>query len=160
VGKPVTIRFAATGKDVARATVKPDGSFTTTAPMPPRAIRGTNRARYVARSGKERSLNLKLARRMVVESVKSADGEVTITGRVVKPLAAPAAPIVLKRRVTCSKLETVKTFKPDASGRFRVTTKAPDGLAATVYRLQTRVRKTASNPKTFPTFTLPRAVDL
>jgi hypothetical protein len=29
-----------------------------------------------------------------------------------------------------------------------------------VYRLQTSVRKHAGNPKLFPTFTLPRAVEL
>ena len=35
-----------------------------------------------------------------------------------------------------------------------------DSDQAAAYRLQTRVRKFVSNPKTFPTFTLPRYVDL
>ncbi len=34
----------------------------------------------------------------------------------------------------------------------------PDSAA--VYRLQTKVRKTRSNPKLYPTFTLPRGVNL
>ena len=34
------------------------------------------------------------------------------------------------------------------------------GGQAAAYRLQTRVRKYVTNPKTFPTFTLPRYVDL
>jgi hypothetical protein len=54
----------------------------------------------------------------------------------------------------------VKRFMPSASGRFRVTLGGPDADQAAVYRLQTRVRKFTRNSKTFPTFTLPRYVDL
>ena len=36
----------------------------------------------------------------------------------------------------------------------------PGSQQAAVYRLQTRVRKFTTNPKLFPTFTLPRYVDL
>ena len=84
----------------------------------------------------------------------------TIRGKVIRPLAKPVAPIVLKRRVTCRTLETVKTFKPRRNGRFVVTVRKPANLAATVYRLQTRVRRPTSSSRTSPTFTLPRAVDL
>ena len=159
-GKTVRIRFQATGKEVAKTKIRKDGGFTTTAPMPAANLRNTNRARYIARAGGEKSLNLKLARRMVVESVTSKGGKVTIKGRVVQPLASPVQKITLKRRVTCKRYETVKSFMPSKSGRFTVTTKSPASGAATVYRLQTRVRKSTTNPKTYPTFTLPRAVDL
>jgi hypothetical protein len=54
----------------------------------------------------------------------------------------------------------VKRFKPPASGRFRVTIGGPSNDQAAVYRLQTRVRKFTRSSKTFPTFTLPRYVDL
>jgi hypothetical protein len=54
----------------------------------------------------------------------------------------------------------VKRFTPPADGRFRVTLAGPPSRQAAVYRLQTRVRKFTSNPKVFPTFTLPRYVDL
>jgi hypothetical protein len=41
-----------------------------------------------------------------------------------------------------------------------VSVAAPPNQLAAVYRFATRVRKTSTNPKTFPTFTLPRYVDL
>lgn len=159
-GRLVRITFQATGRVVAEVRVGPDGGFTTTAPLPRRSIRNSNRARYVAQVGDERSLNLKLSRRMVVDAIDSSADTVTIRGRVIRPLAKPVAPIVLKRRVTCKTLETVKTFKPRRDGSFSVTVKKPENLAATVYRLQTRVRRTTRSRNTSPTFTLPRAVDL
>lgn len=159
-GKTARIVFQATRQAVAHTRIQPDGSFTTTAPLPPAKVRGTNRARYVALAGGERSLNLKLTRRMVVSDIASDARTVTITGRVVGPLASPPEPIVLKRRVTCSRLETVKEFLPFSDGGFSVTVRKPANLAATVYRLQTRVRRTKSSDKLYPTFTLPRAVDL
>ncbi|MEA2311648.1 MAG: hypothetical protein QOE28_1616, partial [Solirubrobacteraceae bacterium] len=45
-GKAVTIVSTWNGKRVAKATVGPDLSFTATAPLPPRGLRLTNRARY------------------------------------------------------------------------------------------------------------------
>lgn len=159
-GKRVKIRFQATKRVVATTTVRPDGSFTATAPLPARNVRNTNRARYIATSGGERSLNLKLTRRMIVTSVRSAGNRVTIKGRVTSPRAPRPQTITLKRRVTCKTLQTVKRFKPRRDGRFSVTVTKPANLAATVYRLQTKVRTSPTNPKLYPTFTLPRAVDL
>ena len=160
VGRRVGIVFSATGKQVASAVVRADGSFQTTAPLPAPSLRGTNRARYQAVLGGERSLRLKLRRRMVVDSLSSADGQVTIVGRVVKPLAAPVKPITVVRRISCTQSEVVEQIVPRADGRFRVTVAAPPGQQAAVYRLATLVRKTPRNPKLFPTFTLPRAVAL
>jgi hypothetical protein len=159
-GRTVDLRFEATGARVAQAKVRADGTFQATAPLPPRKLRGSNRARYRASVGKERSLNLKLGRRMRVTNVKSAAGKVTIAGRITRPLAKPAQRITLTRRVTCKRSEVVKRFMPKADGTFEVTTPAPAGKAAAVYRLRTSVRKTTRNPKMFPTFTLPRAVEL
>ncbi|HEX8104626.1 MAG TPA: hypothetical protein VF533_18560, partial [Solirubrobacteraceae bacterium] len=158
-GREVAIRFKATGKVVARPTVQPDGTFTATAPLPARRLRDSNRARYQAVAGDEKSLDLKLARRMVWRSVRSSGGEVRLRGRVLPPLARPAATIVVKRRVSCSRYEVVKRFKPRRSGRFSVTVDAPSALAAT-YRLQTRVRRTKRSRTTFRTFTLPRSVEI
>lgn len=160
VGKTVKIVFQATGKTVARVKVRRNGGFTTTAPLPPANVRFTNRARYIARAGNERSLNLKLHRRMLVDKVSSLKGRVRISGHITQPLADPVKTVTLKRRVTCKTLEVVKRFKPQANGRFTVTVKSPKNLAATVYRLQTRVRTSTTSPKLYPTFTLPRAVDL
>jgi hypothetical protein len=159
-GRTVGIRFSADGHVVAHAKVHRDGSFQTTAPLPPGRLRGTNSARYQARVGRERSLSLKLRRRMILRTIRSHSGTVTIAGRVVPPLGAPVRSVVLKRRVSCGHTEVVKRFKPAADGSFRVTVKAPKGVGAAVYRLSTSVRKTRSNPKLYPTFTLPRAVEL
>ena len=160
VGRRVGIVFSATGRQVATAIVRRDGSFATRAPLPPRAIRSTNRARYIARIGKEKSLDLKLERRMFVSSARTSNGRVTIKGRVTRPLGSPVQTITLVRRVSCKKTEVVKRFKPTRTGSFRVNVAAPPRQQAAVYRLGTRVRKTLRNPKLFPTFTLPRAVEL
>jgi hypothetical protein len=164
VGKQVAIRLRATGKVVAHAKVRKDGSFQTTAPLPARAYFASNaranRVRYRAEIGKERSLPLKLQRRLIVTSLTSKAGKVTIAGRVVRPLTTPVATIRLVRRVSCRKVVLVKRFKPRADGTFKVTVKAPAGQAAAVYRMATDVREKRSNPRSYPTFTLPRGVAL
>jgi hypothetical protein len=159
-GQTTAIRLNATGRTVARAVIQKDGSFAATAPMPPASIRATNSARYLATLNSERSLDLKLMRRMIVESTTAKNGKVTIVGRVVKPLAAPIAPVYLERRISCKKTERVGSAMPGADGRFRITADVPEGESAAVYRLTSRVRKTYSNPKTFPTYTLPRGINL
>jgi len=164
VGKKVAIRLRATGKVVAHATVAKDGSFQTTAPMPARAYFAShekaNAVRYRAEIGKELSLPLKLERRLIVSSLTSKAGKVTIKGRVVRPLTTPVATIRLVRRVSCHKVVLVKRFKPNADGTFSVTVKAPAGQAAAIYRMATSVREKASNPRSYPTYTLPRGVAL
>ena len=161
VGQKVEIVFAATSKVVARTVVGPDGSFAALAPLPGARLRNSNRARYLARVGTEKSLNLKLARRMIVTRIGAAGGKVTIAGRVVKPLAARAKDraITLQRIIACKQSEDVTTFRPRASGAFAVTVEAPAGQGAAVYRLVTRVRPSARSKSSTRTFSLPRAVD-
>ena len=79
-GRRVTIRFTATNKIVARPVVRRTGLFTATAPLPRKKIRATNKARYIARIGKEKSFKLKLVRRMLVSSTRVRARKVTITG--------------------------------------------------------------------------------
>jgi hypothetical protein len=159
-GKRVKIRFTATGKVVARPRVRTSGLFRATAPMPPRKLRATNRARYRAEISKQKSLRLKLVRRMLVSSTSVRGRRVTIAGRVVGPLGEPIQQVIVKRRLSCGRYRVVKRFTPPAGGAFRVTLGGPPRSQAAVYRLQTRVRKLTTNPKLFPTFTLPRYVDL
>lgn len=159
-GKTVSIRFLATKKVVARAKVREDGSFRATARVPSKRLRSTNRARYQASVGKERSLDLKLTRRMSLKGVAVRRGTVTIAGRVSRPLTRRISTITVQRRVSCKKLETVKRVKPRKDGTFRITLPAPEGELAAVYRLKTFVQKTTRNTKKFATFTLPRAVTL
>jgi hypothetical protein len=160
VGRTVKIRLRATGKVVANAKVGKDGFFTTTAPLPPRAIRTSNAARYRAELGKDLSLPLKLHRRMALTRLTSASGKVTVAGRVELPLSRPADTIRLVRRVSCHKTVLVKAFRPASDGSFEVTVTAPKGATAAVYRLATHVPKTRKNPKRFPTYTLPAGIDL
>ena len=160
VGKRVRIRFMATGKTVARPRVRRDGTFRATAPLPDPRIRGTNLARYEARIRHQRSMRLKLQRRMIVTEMASRHGVVTIAGRVVGPLTSPVRKVLVKRRVTCRDWKVVKRFTPRRDGSFRVRLKAPKDGEAAVYRMTTRVKLYDWFAKTYPTFTLPRYVDL
>jgi hypothetical protein len=160
-GQKVSLVFSAGGKVVATATVGADGRFKATAPLPPRGLRNSDRARYVAKVGGQSSLNLKLARRMLVTRVGSAGGKVTIAGRVVPPLAARPKDrtITLQRIVACKKAQTVTKLRPRSNGSFSVTVPAVAGQTAAVYRLSTRVRSSARGKRLQTTYTLPRAVD-
>lgn len=160
-GRTVSIVFEATGRVVAKAKVAADGGFETTARLPSRRLRSGNDARYMAVIGKERSMNLKLARRMIVSRMLSRDGRVVIDGRVTGPLAKGAQrSITVTRRVSCTKSERIGTFRPRTDGTFSIRFDAPRNSSTAVYRLSTRVRKTPQNAKTFPTYTLPRAINL
>lgn len=159
-GKRVKLRFMATGKVVARPVVRRTGLFAATVELPRRKVRATNRARYRAEIAKQTSLKLKLVRRMLVSGASVKGREVTIAGRVVRPLGEPIQQVIVKRRLSCGRYRVVKRFTPPSSGQFRITLAGPPSSQAAVYRLQTRVRKFSSNPKLFPTFTLPRYVDL
>ncbi|HUS22443.1 MAG TPA: hypothetical protein VMZ66_10580 [Aeromicrobium sp.] len=159
-GKRVAIVFEGTGRVVAHAKVARNGWFDTTAPLPPVNLRDTNDARYRAKLGEDESINLKLRRRMVLKSIDSEDGSVTISGRVLPPLGVPLEAITLSRRVSCEKEQVVARFKPRPDGFFRVTVKAPKGVGAAVYRMTTQVRFSAAGSALFETYTLPRAVEL
>jgi len=159
-GRKVALVFDATGRRVATARVDQDGSFATTAPLPPAAIRDSNAARYRAVLGNEESINLKLRRRMVIGSMTSRNRRVTITGRVLPPLARPLKKITLTRRVSCTEEKVVTRFMPRRDGSFRVTVKAPRGLGTVVYRMTTKVRNSSTATALFETYTLPRAVDI
>ncbi len=160
IGKRVTIRSTYNNRVVATPKVSRAGTFLAKAKLPPRAIRHTNRARYQASIAKEKSLRLKLFRRMVVTQLTGKAGQVTIKGRVILPLGKPVQKITIKRRVSCSKSVTAKTLRPDSKGRFAVTLAAPRSTQTATYRLATKVRKNTHNSKLFPTFTLPRAVEV
>ncbi len=161
IGQRVSIYYLVGHRLVATPVVGPDGIFTAQAPLPPRSQRLTNLARYQAvdQAG-EKSLDLKLHRRMVVDSMRVVGGQVVISGRVIGPLTHPVAPILIQRRVSCTQLVTVKRIKPNADGTFKVSLTPPPNTQAAVYRAATEVQKVVTNPKQFPTFTLPRAVEI
>ena len=160
-GQMVNIVFEATGKVVATAKVHEDGEFETTAPMPSAKLRNGNQARYMAVLGKEKSMNLKLARRMVVERMTARGGKVTIVGRVTGALAkGDDRDITVSRRISCTKMEKVGTFSPKADGTFKIVFNAPADARTAVYRLSSQVLFREGSEKLFDTYTLPRAVNL
>lgn len=165
VGKTVRIRFAATGKTVATAKVQADQSFRTTAPMPPRTIRNTNRARYLATYGTERSLNLKLARRtFVTRAEEERAGYVRFSGRVIRPLGKTVQPVKIRMAGSCPQAPRgpiVATVTPKSNGTFTALIKVPARYrqySAVYLRAQSRVRKNTRNAKLYPTFSLVRGV--
>lgn len=161
VGKSVKIVFDS-GKPVATATVQANGQFSTTAPLPPARLRDSNSARYIAQSGDQRSLNLKLTRRLSLEPPKSSHGSVTLVGQVVPPLSKPIAPVSVEQQLECGKTSKVLTFTPSASGRFHVTIAGiPANAKAAIYRLTSTVAQSRGAAKHgFATFSLPLPVRL
>ncbi|HEX6713266.1 MAG TPA: hypothetical protein VF066_07770 [Thermoleophilaceae bacterium] len=157
-GKRVSIRSKADGgKVVARPRVNRYGLFHAKAPLPPERYRHTNTARYKAVHGSDESLNLKLHRRMVFTSVKSAHGKVTLSGIVTKPWTKDRE-IVIRQRLTCRKQKVVARVHPDSRGRFKVTVKAPKNGDVGVYRATTMVAFPDPDAPDFRTYTLPGLV--
>lgn len=157
VGRTVDLVLTSSGERVASAVVGPDGWFRTRAPLPPRAIRFTNRARYQAVIDGERSLALKLHRRMRITRMRPLDGVLTITGRIYGDRGDDR--VVITRREDCTRDVEVTTVRPGRDGRWRVRLPIPEGVDAATYRATTTVLKGARE-KRFRTFTLPGHVAL
>jgi hypothetical protein len=147
------------GRVVARPKVARSGLFNATVALPPASVRHTNRARYRAAIGAERSLDLKLERRMIVTSVKAlGKRRVRLSGAITRPFGVPLQEISVTRRISCGNVRVVARFKPDAHGRFRVTLKGPAADRVYVFRFRTKVRYDALDPRLTRTYTLPRYV--
>jgi hypothetical protein len=79
---------------------------------------------------------------------------------VLGPPARPVRTVVVERRLSCGRFEVVRRFKPGRDGRVRIRVAGPEGSQAAVFRLRTQVRRNTRSRSLFPTFTLPRFVDL
>ncbi|HEY5194827.1 MAG TPA: hypothetical protein VIJ39_13295 [Solirubrobacteraceae bacterium] len=152
-GKRVDIKFLATHKTVATATIGANGTFSASAVLPPSKIRESNLARYEAIVGSLHSLNLKLDRRMYMVSATRSGTHILLSGYVTGSFKAGAVVKILLR-VTCSKEKVIAKVKLTGSGKFSATVPAPTGAASqiAVYRGTTTVLKDG-HPET--TFTLP-----
>jgi virginiamycin B lyase len=162
-GRKVSFVSSWNNRTVARTTVRPDLSFSASAPLPPARLRASNRARYLAKLGSKRSRLLKFARRMYTTSVTSAGRTVTFSGTVTKPLDQPRQKVTIRASASCSGIGTgtiVATVRPSASGAFSARFDLPAGQSTVFLRAQTRVRKHATTKTTFPTFTLVRGIRL
>jgi hypothetical protein len=144
------------GRAVAHATVAAGGFFTALAPAPPPA--STGGARYRAALGALRSPDLGLSRRLVLAPPTSAGRKVTLTGRVVAPLARPLVAVAVYRRRSCTAATLVGRVRPRADGRFRITLRAAGSASAASYRLRTRVPDARAGQRTV--YSLAEAVAL
>jgi hypothetical protein len=134
-GQHVIIR-SRPGRIVARATVRPDGSFAASGRAP--RGRAVHKARYVAQLGTRRSPSLKLTRRVSARASVGAQ-TVTISGRVTPPLTKPKRRVAIRRLTSCGGgYVVVARVKPNARGRFHVT--LPKSAAAALYTVRTTVR--------------------
>jgi hypothetical protein len=158
-GRTVTIRSLWDKRTVAKLKVAKSGLFTTYVKLPPASLRHTNAARYRAYIGKEKSLGLKLERRMIVTGMRKAGArKVTLSGRISRPLATPVQTVTVTRQVSCGKESVVARFKPSPSGHFKVSLDAPRTDRVYTFRFRSRVRYSTSYPTLYQTFTLPQYV--
>jgi hypothetical protein len=158
-GRTVKIRSLWDKRTVAHLKVAKSGLFTTSVKLPPSAIRHTNAARYRAYVGNEKSLALKLMRRMIVTGVRKAGTRrITLSGRISRPLATPIQTVTVTRQVSCGKESVVARLKPSSTGRFEVSVKAPRRDRVYTFRFHSRVRYSTAYPTLYETFTLPQYV--
>lgn len=156
-GQRATILFQ--GKKITTAKILRNGLFTTTAPLPPANIRYTNQARYQAKLGKLRSLNLKLTRRLILQPPTDNHDKITLTGQILPPLTH--TPITITEEGTnCTHPKTIARIKPTPNGHYTITIPAPTGRRATVYRLSSQVRANTHSQDRFPTYSLTETIQL
>jgi FG-GAP repeat len=153
-GKRVKIVFDGDQR-VATALVAANGQFSTTAPLPPASLRDGNDARYQAESGSQRSLDLKLTRRLTLEPPEVSGHTVTLVGQVLAPLTEPVAAIAVQQELECGKTSVVERVKPSANGRFHITLTVPSAAKAGIYRLTSTVRENTHSKQGFATYSLP-----
>ena len=156
-GKEVKLIFDG-HKQVATARIGADGEFSTSAPLPPARMRDSNSARYMAELGRQRSLDLKLTRRLILEPPRFSDGTVTLVGQVLPPLRKPVASVSVQQQLECGKARTVGTFKPSRDGHFRITLKVPAVAKAGLYTLTSSVVAKPGARHGFATYSLPLPV--
>jgi hypothetical protein len=160
-GSRVEILFGTRLTPVAHATVRPDGTFSTTAPLPPARIREALSTRYEAELGHERSLHLKLTRRLLLEPPHAAATTVTLSGRLYPPLTKPVSTVVIEQQLECHRTTIAGEFKPGAGGRFRVQVKVPANARAAIFTLKSKVAANAhSLAHGFTTYSLPLPVPI
>ena len=157
-GRTVKIVSRWDGRTVATPRVAKSGLFTASLALPPAAVRHTNRARYEAFIGSERSLPLKLDRRMFVTAVRPSGKTVTLSGRITRPLARPIQEISVTRRISCGNVRVVARLEPDAQGRFKVKLRAPRADHVWTFRFRTKVFYSSRFNHLYRTYTLPQYV--
>jgi hypothetical protein len=149
-GAPVNIVEG--GLTVIRTTIRADGSFSTSIPVP--AKRGGRVLRYQARIGLLSSRNLRLRRRMITTSARLSGGRIVLRGRVTNVRRLRKRPVVdlYARPRGCGKRYVrVGRARLRRDGRFTVSAPPLKGVGVAVYRASTRLPGGRS-------FTLPQTI--
>lgn len=160
VGKQVNLYLRSTSRKVATVTVGSDGLFATRVPLPPKAWRNKNAARYFARVDDASSKRLKLNRFVTATKLSSPSvGMVTFAGRV-QSKSHKKVLVTIKERRTCTSYRTVAKVRTDRNGNFTAKFAAVADSKLVVYRAQTTIKKSPKAKRTFPTYSLPRIVNV
>jgi virginiamycin B lyase len=173
-GDTVLIKGMWNGKVVKTGPIKitvHHGAFTVNAPLPPRGILHTNRARYIAViSGVATSNDLKVTRRLQInQQAIKIEGEikgiqynnatgVSIKGRVTGYLTKPRAPLYLTEYnpAECNaKPKIVGAYRLGKHGHFAIHFVPSTNPAPIVYRLQTEVAAGSKGKVAGETFSAP-----
>jgi hypothetical protein len=136
----LTVRYLGqTGKPQKLGSVTPgtDGQFQARVKKP--AKRLFNDARYQARVGSAKSVELKLPQSLASSSLKqAAGGTLELRGRVDRALLGKRNPVVIKR-ILCGKYTTVGQAKPNKKGAYVVRFPSPPSQGSALYRAETKV---------------------
>ena len=157
-GEEVAIEFATADEVVSTAIVAADGSFRAIAPLPARAIRNTNRARYRASLGAATTPWLKLARRLQVSGLHTFGTDVEIGGKLVKPLVRGAT-VTVTSQSACGVAPTViGQLKVASDGRFHKVITIPPTASGFIVRLTAKVRSPGGGQST--TYSIARPIQV
>lgn len=160
VGQKVDIYLRNASRKVATVTVGNDGLFATRVPLPPKAWRNKNAARYYARVDDASSKRLKFARFVTATKLSSPSvGMVSFAGRI-ESKSHQRVMVTIKERRTCTSYRTVAKVRTDRNGKFTAKFAAASDNKLVVYRAQTTIKKSPKAKRTFPTYSLPRIVNV
>jgi hypothetical protein len=130
-----TVSIVSDGKTVATGPIRADGTFSLSAPAPPRSRRASTK--YEAVSGHLRTRRFRLMRRAYV--VKAERG--SISGRVRSTRTRRrGARATLFVQVSCTKRRKVATARVTAAGRFRLRLPRSTPGEFAVYQLRVKLR--------------------
>jgi alpha-tubulin suppressor-like RCC1 family protein len=155
-GKLVDIRFLGGKKEiVGQARVAADSRFTAVFDGPDEDELGKDTTRYTAELAGTVSPDVRLERRLNIDSVKRDGDTITIRGRVDAPLArvnGEVPKVRLIQSTKCRDRPQVAADAPDSDGNVTFRVPAPDGPSAVFYRLDSLVGGKDGNVETTSLF--------
>lgn len=157
-GETIQIAFRPADDVVATAVVNGDGSFRATAPLPPRSIRNTDKARYRASLGTSTTPWLKLTRRLAVSGLHGLEGDLDIGGRLLGP-RVKGARITITTQTDCdAPPKVLGHIAVDSDGSFGRLVGLPETTSGLVVRLSAVVRSAGGGTAT--TYSIARPVQI